>query len=100
MILRAGFALKTVGSLVNGLIPLRALVAGFLMTTNLAMPGTRKAPAFFSSLWPISASDSITVLTSLRDNPLGCASAIFWMSSDFDISLVAIFSPFWGESAK
>jgi hypothetical protein len=32
--LRAGFALKVIGSLVNGLMPWRSLVAGFLMTTN------------------------------------------------------------------
>jgi hypothetical protein len=50
MIFRAGFALNIVGSLVNGLMPFRAFVAGFLMTTNLANPGTKKAPAFLSSL--------------------------------------------------
>jgi hypothetical protein len=48
MIFRAGFALNTVGSFVNGLMPFRAFVAGFLMTTNLANPGTKKAPAFLS----------------------------------------------------
>jgi hypothetical protein len=46
MIFRAGFALNTVGSFVNGLMPLRAFVAGFLMTTNFANPGTKKAPVF------------------------------------------------------
>ena len=40
MIFRAGFALNTVGSYVNGLTPLRAIVAGFLITTNSANPGT------------------------------------------------------------
>jgi hypothetical protein len=50
MILRAGFALNIVGSFVNGLMPLRSFVAGFLMTTNLANPGTKKAPVFLSSL--------------------------------------------------
>src|ERR1700722_12692236 len=49
MIFRAGLALKTVGSFVNGLMPLRAFTAGFLMTTNLANPGTTKAPVFLSS---------------------------------------------------
>ena len=44
MIFRAGFALNIVGSFVNGLMPLRSFVAGFLMTTNLANPGTKKAP--------------------------------------------------------
>ena len=32
MIFRAGFALNTVGSFVKGLMPLRAFVAGFLIT--------------------------------------------------------------------
>ena len=50
MIFRAGFALNIVGSFVNGLMPLRSFVAGFLMTTNLAKPGTKKAPVFLSSL--------------------------------------------------
>jgi hypothetical protein len=51
MIFRAGFALNIVGSFVNGLMPFRAFVAGFLMTINLAKPGTKKAPAFLSSLY-------------------------------------------------
>src|SRR5208283_177479 len=42
--LRAGFALKTVGSLVNGVMPLRSLVAGFLTTTMRTSPGTMKMP--------------------------------------------------------
>jgi hypothetical protein len=46
MIFRAGLALNIVGSFVNGLMPLRSFVAGFLMTTNLANPGTKKAPVF------------------------------------------------------
>src|SRR3990172_5498537 len=46
---RAGFALNAVGSFVNGLMPARSLVAGFLMTTNLAKPGSRKVPVFFNS---------------------------------------------------
>ena len=48
-ILRAGFALNTVGSLVNGLMPWRSLVAGFLTTMNLAKPGSRNSPDFFIS---------------------------------------------------
>jgi hypothetical protein len=42
-IFRAGLALKVIGSPVKGLVPLRALVAGFLMTTNFAKPGTTNA---------------------------------------------------------
>ncbi len=37
----AGLALNTVGSFVKGLMPSRAFVAGFLMTTNFANPGTK-----------------------------------------------------------
>ena len=43
-IFRAGFALNTVGSPVNGLTPLRAFVAAFLTTTNLANPGIWNMP--------------------------------------------------------
>jgi hypothetical protein len=49
-ILRAGFALNVVGSPVKGLIPFRALVAGFLITTNFAKPGSTNAPFFYNSL--------------------------------------------------
>src|SRR5262249_816861 len=49
-ILRAGLALNIISSPLNGLVPFRALVAGFLITTNFAKPGTRKTPLFLSSL--------------------------------------------------
>jgi hypothetical protein len=38
-------ALNTVDSLVKGLMPLRSLVAGFLMTTKRMRPGTTKTPS-------------------------------------------------------
>jgi hypothetical protein len=37
MIFRVGFALKVIGSLVKGLMPLRALVMGLLTITNLVL---------------------------------------------------------------
>ena len=49
-IFRAGLALNTVGSFVNGLMPARSFVAGFLITTNFAKPGNKNAPFFFNSL--------------------------------------------------
>jgi hypothetical protein len=48
----AGFALNVIGSFVKGLTPSRASVAGFTVTSNLANPGTRKAPVCLSSAWP------------------------------------------------
>src|SRR6266851_8368532 len=77
IIFRAGFALNIVGSFVNGLMPLRSFVAGFLITTNFANPGTRKAPDFLSSMYPIVESDSMTPLTSFRVILFECYSAIF-----------------------
>src|SRR5437016_464838 len=46
---RAGLALNIISSPLNGLTPFRALVAAFLMTTNLAKPGTTNTPFFFNS---------------------------------------------------
>ena len=65
-IFRAGFTLKVVGSLVKGLMPWRAFVAGFFTTMNLASPGTTNAPLFLSSLWPIAATASITGIAPLN----------------------------------
>src|SRR5262249_47278641 len=89
-ILRAGLALNIISSPVKGLVPLRALVAGFLTTTNLAKPGTRNRPFFFSSLWPTSTRVSITFLTSRLDSEVPVA--IRSMSWDLE-SWVAIGSP-------
>src|SRR6266404_7025860 len=63
-IFRAGLALNIIDSPVNGFVPWRALVAGFLITTNFANPGTRKTPFFLSSLYPTVASVSKTPFTS------------------------------------
>ena len=52
MTLRAGFALKMVGSFVNGLMPFRAFVAAFLMTTNFTKPGTDKRARSLELLVP------------------------------------------------
>src|SRR6266700_574854 len=82
-ILRAGLAVNIIAWPVNGLVPLRALVAGFLTTTNLAKPGTRNTPFFFSSLWPTSVIVSITLFTSRLESSV--AVAIFSISCDFDI---------------
>src|SRR5688572_31698706 len=87
MILRAGFALKMVGSFVNGLMPFRAFVAAFLMTTNFTKPGTKNAPVLLSSLCPSAASASITPLISFLLTFAADVSASFSISSDFDISL-------------
>src|SRR5260370_38800204 len=50
MIFRAGLALNTVGSLVNGLMPARSLLAGFFVPTNFARSGNLSAPAFVGCL--------------------------------------------------
>merc|ERR1719198_90691 len=47
-VLEAGLALKTHGSLVKGLTPLRAGVAGFFFNFMFIMPASLKAPFFFN----------------------------------------------------
>merc|ERR1719183_2430385 len=49
-VLLAGLALKTQGSLVKGLTPLRALVAGLFFSFMLRQPPSLKLPFFFNSL--------------------------------------------------
>merc|ERR1712185_866577 len=44
----AGFALKTHGSLVKGLIPLRAFVAGLFFSFMFSIPPSLKEPDFFT----------------------------------------------------
>src|SRR4029079_15719719 len=96
---RAGLALSVVGSFVNGLIPSRAFVAGFLITTNFARPGTRNAPDFLSSLYAIVASPSRTSLTSFLLRPSDCP-ASFSINSDFDIRFAIGSSPWFGGGSS
>merc|ERR1719321_263454 len=49
-VFEAGFALKTHGSLVKGLMPLRAAVAGLFLSFMFSMPASLKAPDFFAAL--------------------------------------------------
>lgn len=48
--LLAGLAANSIGSLVKGLTPLRASVAGLFTTDILAKPGMTNSPASFNSL--------------------------------------------------
>src|SRR5580698_7535929 len=75
--LLAGLAAKVCGCLVNGLMPWRALVAGFFTTRNLAKPGSVKTPVFFSSLWATSERASMMAFTCLRDtSPVASTTAL------------------------
>ena len=67
--LLAGFALNIISSPVNGLIPLRALRAGFFTTLIFNRPGRLKypAPRGFNSLAIIFSRASNTDETSLRE---------------------------------
>jgi len=75
--LLAGLAANVCGCLVKGLMPWRALVAGFFTTRNLAKPGIVKTPFFFSSLWATSESASRMLFTCLRDrSPVASTTAL------------------------
>ena len=62
---RAGFALNIISSLVKGLMPLRALVAGFLIVFILSNPGRVNSPTarFLMCLSMISEHESNTLAT-------------------------------------
>ena len=81
--LRAGFALKTVSSPVNGLMPLRAFVAGLRVTLHFIKPGTVNSPGppFFKCLCITSDKISNTVPISFLDNSVH--SEIYVNNSDF-----------------
>src|SRR3954462_6196328 len=90
MTLRAGLALKTVSSLVKGLIPLRALVAGLWTTLIFTRPGTANTPGPFLPTAPLisRARASNTALTCLRDRAVFSAIAV--MISLFEGLLAAM----------
>src|SRR5688500_10045226 len=70
MTLRAGLALNICSCLVKGLIPLRALVAGFWITLIFIRPGTANTPGPFlpTADWISPDSASNTDFTCLRDS--------------------------------
>merc|ERR1719390_537912 len=68
-VLEAGFALKKQGSLVKGLMPFRAGVAGFFLSFRFKQPPSLKAPFFLSSAAAKSMKAAITALASLGFTP-------------------------------
>merc|ERR1719321_752434 len=69
-VLEAGLALKTQGSLVNGLIPFFAGVAGFFFSFKFNMPASLKFPFFLISAQATPKRASTTPFTCLFFNPL------------------------------
>merc|ERR1719210_3255145 len=77
----AGLALKTQGSLVNGLTPLRAGVAGFFLSFMFNTPPSLKEPVFFSSSAASPMSPSITPFTSFDFKPVVSATELYaWVA--------------------
>src|SRR6185436_12184995 len=73
--LRAGLALKIVGSFVKGLIPFRAFVAAFFTTFIFASPGSVKPPCLAMSTATSAASAPSTLPTCLRGRPVALETA-------------------------
>src|SRR6266481_627795 len=67
-VLLAGLAANSIGSLVNGLMPLRASVAGLLTTDIFTKPGITNSPDSLSSLYPTVVRCSSTLFTSPFDS--------------------------------
>merc|ERR1711939_1206032 len=72
----AGFALKTHGSLVKGLMPFFAFVAGLFFSSMLSMPASLKEPDFFTCSTATPISESTTPFTSFVFSPV--VSATDW----------------------
>merc|ERR1719506_2730990 len=78
-VLEAGLALNTQGSLVNGLMPFFAGVAGFFFNFKFNMPASLKLPFFLISPQATLKRDSTTPFTCLFFNPLVSATeAMAW----------------------
>merc|ERR1711998_253236 len=69
-VLLAGFALKTHGSFVKGLTPLRAGRAGFFFSFMFNAPASLKEPFFFNWSAATVTMPSITAFTSFDFNPV------------------------------
>merc|ERR1711939_560352 len=69
-VFEAGLALKTQGSLVNGLMPFFAGVAGFFFSFKFSMPASLKLPFFLISAQATPKRASTTPFTCLFFNPL------------------------------
>jgi len=79
-VFEAGFALKTHGSLVKGLMPLRAFLAGLFFSFMLSMPPSLKEPDFFNSDTATPINASTTAFASLAFKPH--LSATDWSAPD------------------
>merc|ERR1719460_771070 len=75
-VFEAGFALKTHSSLVNGLMPLRAFVAGLFFNFMFSMPANLKEPDFFTCSTATPMNASTTPFTSFVFKPV--VSATDW----------------------
>merc|ERR1712151_542292 len=69
-VFEAGLALKTQGSLVNGLMPFFAGVAGFFFNFKFNMPASLKLPFFLISAQATANRASMTPFTCLFFKPL------------------------------
>src|SRR5690625_1622114 len=84
----AGLALNVVSSPVKGLMPLRALVAGFLTVLILSRPGSTNSPAPFLCRWRSMTllRLSSTSLTCFLVRPVFSAiSLVIWVLVNFSV---------------
>merc|ERR1719275_282372 len=75
-VLLAGLALKTQGSLVKGLTPLRAATAGFFLSFMFKTPPSLNLPFFFNSVAANSRYELTTALTFFGFNSVDSATLL------------------------
>jgi len=94
-VLEAGLALKTQGSLVNGLMPFFAGVAGFFFNFKFNMPASLKLPFFLISAAATPKRASTTPFTCLFFKPFVSATdAMTWVWVSAPDFMAAFFMAF------
>merc|ERR1719230_1209263 len=99
-VLEAGLALKTHGSLVNGLTPLRAACAGFFFSFRLRAPHNLKEPVFLSSPAATSTSPSTAALTSLALRPVFSATELYAAVAVMVVDFMDFIAAFMGAMLR
>merc|ERR1719388_606088 len=90
-VFEAGFALKTQGSLVKGLMPLRAFVAGLFFSFMFSMPASLKEPDFFTCAAATAIIASTTLFTSFVFKPVVSATEAYTPLCDIPEAFIARF---------
>merc|ERR1712070_938539 len=92
-VFEAGFALKTHGSLVKGLMPFFAFVAGLFFNFMLSIPASLNEPDFFTSDTATSINASTTAFASEVFSPAFSAAVVYAAVAVIPLPFIAFIAP-------